>query len=89
MPSQHANPLLGWHPPAELSAWARAEAQRRGISLSVVLTEALAAYRDSMRQRDDVFAPGPEIRDAAGVITGCKGLRSVASYAGDNSTTAP
>lgn len=45
MPSQHRNPLLGWRPPAELSAWARAEAGRRGVDLSVVLTEALAEKR--------------------------------------------
>lgn len=45
MPSQHRNPLLGWRPPAELSAWARAEASRRGVDLSVVLTEALAEKR--------------------------------------------
>ena len=43
MPNQHKTPMLGWHPPAELSAWARAEAERRGVALSVILTEALAA----------------------------------------------
>lgn len=37
--------MLGWHPPAELSAWARAEAERRNTPLSVILTEALAEYR--------------------------------------------
>ncbi len=45
MPSQHKNPMLGWRPPAELSAWARAEARRRGVDLKVILDEALAAYR--------------------------------------------
>jgi hypothetical protein len=47
MPSQHKNPLLGWRPPAELSAWARAEAKRRGGSdaLSALLTEALESYK--------------------------------------------
>jgi GIY-YIG catalytic domain len=38
-------PLLAWHPPAELSAWVRAEAKRRGVPLSVILTEALETYR--------------------------------------------
>jgi hypothetical protein len=46
MPGRNKNPLLGWHPPAELSAWVRAEAERRGVPLSVILTEALTAYRD-------------------------------------------
>lgn len=45
MPNQHKTPMLGWHPPAELSAWARAEAERRGVPLKVILNEALAEYR--------------------------------------------
>jgi hypothetical protein len=31
-----------------LSAWARAEAERRDVALKVILDEALAAYRASM-----------------------------------------
>ncbi len=46
MPNKHKTPLLGWHAPAELAAWARAEAQRRGVPLKVVLDEALAEYRE-------------------------------------------
>lgn len=46
MPGKNKYPLLGWHPPADLAAWARAEAARRGVPLAAVLTEALAAYRD-------------------------------------------
>jgi hypothetical protein len=46
MTDKHKSPLLGWHPPAELGAWARAEAKRRDVPLSVVLSEALADYRD-------------------------------------------
>ena len=44
----HKTPLLGWHPPAGLAAWARAEAQRRGGrgALSDLLTEALLVYKD-------------------------------------------
>ena len=45
MASRNKAPLLGWHPPAELSAWVRAEAERRGVKISVVLNEALAAYK--------------------------------------------
>jgi hypothetical protein len=41
MPGKNKTPLLGWHPPAELSAWVRAEAQRRGVSISAVLNEAV------------------------------------------------
>jgi hypothetical protein len=41
----HKNPFLGWNPPAEDSAWARAEAERRGVALSTILTEALGEYR--------------------------------------------
>jgi hypothetical protein len=46
MPSKHKSPLVGWHPPADLAAWARAEAERRGVPLSQILTEALAEKRD-------------------------------------------
>lgn len=42
-------PLLGWHPPAELSAWVRAEARRRGVNMSVILTEAIRNLRDAVR----------------------------------------
>jgi hypothetical protein len=44
---EHKNPTLCWHPPAELSGWARAEAERRGGrgALSDLLTEALTEYR--------------------------------------------
>lgn len=56
MPGKNASPLLGWHPPAELSAWVRAEAQRRGVRLSVVLNEALAEYRD--RHEEALAASG-------------------------------
>ena len=48
MTGKNRNPMLGWHPPAELSAWARAEAQRRGVRLSVILTEALSRLRSSL-----------------------------------------
>lgn len=41
MPGKNKNPMLGWHPPAELSAWVRDEAQRRGVPISTILTEAI------------------------------------------------
>ncbi len=48
MPSKHKTPLLGWHPKsAGLAAWARAEAERRGVPLARILDEALEAYRDA------------------------------------------
>jgi hypothetical protein len=42
---KNKHPFLGWHPPTELGVWARAEADRRGVSLSVILTEALSNLR--------------------------------------------
>src|SRR5215469_5084104 len=50
VPGKNKNPMLGWHPPAELSAWVRAEAERRGVTVSVILNEALEAYRRSVEQ---------------------------------------
>lgn len=44
MPGKNKTPLLGWHPPAELSAWVRAEAQERGVPISVILNEAVNTY---------------------------------------------
>ena len=43
MAGKNKNPILGWHPPAELSARAREVAERRGGrgALSDLLTEAL------------------------------------------------
>ena len=52
MPSQHKNPTLCWHPPAELSAWARAEAERRDVALKVILDEALSRYHKQVEQQD-------------------------------------
>ena len=48
MPGKNKNPMLGWHPPAELSAWVRAEAARRGVTVSVILNEAVREYRDML-----------------------------------------
>jgi hypothetical protein len=47
MPSKHKTPLLGWHPPAELSAWARDEAARLGVPLARILNAAVEAYREA------------------------------------------
>lgn len=59
MPNKHKNPTLCWHPPAELSAWARAEAERRGVHLKVILDEALEAYRASIMTAQDQQPPVP------------------------------
>jgi len=48
MTGKNRHPLIGGHVPAELGAWARAEAARRGVPLVVILTEALEAYRASV-----------------------------------------
>lgn len=49
MHGEHKTPLLGWHPSsAEDAAWIRAEAERRGVKVSALLNEALAAYRASV-----------------------------------------
>lgn len=45
MPGKNKTPLLGWHPPAELSAWVRSEAKRRGVTIAQVLNEAVAAAK--------------------------------------------
>jgi hypothetical protein len=45
MPGKNKNPMLGWHPPAELSAWVRDEATRRGVTVSTVLNEAIEKLR--------------------------------------------
>jgi len=52
---KNKTPLLGWHPPAELAAWARAEAERRGGkgALSALLTEALTEKRARTENEDE------------------------------------
>lgn len=42
---RHKARLLGWHPPADLAEWVRAEAERQGRRVSDLLTEALGEYR--------------------------------------------
>ena len=61
MTDRHKAPGLSWHPPGELGAWARTEAQRRGVRLSALLTEALTAYRKtSERKQRAVMTAGKE-----------------------------
>jgi hypothetical protein len=45
MTGKNRYPTVGWHPPAELADWVRAEAKRRGVSLSDILNEALTEKR--------------------------------------------
>jgi hypothetical protein len=47
MVGKNKNPMLGWHPPPELAAWVRAEAQRRSVPLSVVLNEAITQAKQA------------------------------------------
>jgi len=54
MPDRHKAPMLGWHPPAGLSAWVRAEAQRRGVTVSVILNEAVRLLRSAEAARTGV-----------------------------------
>ena len=46
MPGKNKTPLLGWHPPAGLSRWVRAEAKRRGITLTE--DQIIARYKEAM-----------------------------------------
>jgi hypothetical protein len=51
MPNQHKVKALSWHPEsAELAAWARSEAERRGVALKVILDEALTRYREQAEE---------------------------------------
>jgi hypothetical protein len=50
MPGKNKNPMLGWHPPAGLSAWVRAEAEQRDVTVSMVLTEAIMWYRAQLEK---------------------------------------
>jgi len=52
MPNQHKTPLLGWHPPADLGAWLRDQAKRRGVALKVILNEAAALYREHTEKEE-------------------------------------
>lgn len=60
MPNKHKNPFLGWNPPAEDSAWARAEAERRGVPLARILDEALSHYRAAAEQKTSATTEGAE-----------------------------
>lgn len=44
MPGKNKTPLLGWHPPAELSARIRAEAERQEKTLTALLNEMAERY---------------------------------------------
>jgi hypothetical protein len=49
MPGKNKYPLIGAHlEDADLVAWVRDEATRRGTTIKEILTEALSAYRASM-----------------------------------------
>ena len=58
MTGKNKTPLLGWHPPAELSAWVRKEAAAREISISALLNEIVQAYIDAPRIAERVYQYG-------------------------------
>jgi len=64
MPGKHKTPMLGWFPPAELSAWVRGEAARREVPFSVILTEAVAAKKAAEEAE--------RLCDASGVTDGAR-----------------
>lgn len=48
MTGKNATPLIGWHSAdPTLKPWIREEAQRRGITDTALLDEALAEYREN------------------------------------------
>lgn len=49
MVGKNKTPLLGWHASAEVSAWVRAEAQRRGVPIAVILEEIAQAAMSAAR----------------------------------------
>ncbi len=50
MPGKNKTPLLGWHASAELAEWVRAEAQRRGVTITTVLEQIVQAAKDKGEQ---------------------------------------
>ena len=84
MPSRHKSPLIGWHPPADLSAWIRAEAERREVTVSVILNEAVEAKRAAESKSDawgepELSRPCPTCSAPAG--EDCRGFGYCASRA--------
>jgi hypothetical protein len=51
MAGKNKNPMLGWHPPAELAAWVRGEAERRDVPITVILNEAITAAKQASESR--------------------------------------
>jgi hypothetical protein len=62
MAGKNLNPMLGWHPPPELAAWVRAEAQRRNVPLSTVLNEAITQAKQAAKEgwtMEEQYGPAP------------------------------
>lgn len=66
MPNKHKTPMLGWHPPAELSEWVKAEAKRRGVPYRVLLDEALSDLRTKLTEQGHKQARGHMGENRAG-----------------------
>jgi len=84
MPGRNKTPLLGWHPPAELAAWARTEAKRRGVPLARILDAALREYRERAKdaERAERTQPSPATNPLAVTADGSPtmaDLKAVAS----------
>jgi hypothetical protein len=62
------NPLLGWHPPAELSQWVRGYAATFGLSLSDALTECVEGARNSREGGPITIMRGQEAHANRGAV---------------------
>ncbi len=47
MPDRHKTPVLGWRAPSDLATWLRAEAKRQSITITALITEAVARFREA------------------------------------------
>jgi hypothetical protein len=48
MPGRNKSPLLGWHPPAELAEWVRAEAEANETTVTMILNTILYCAKDGV-----------------------------------------
>jgi hypothetical protein len=64
MVGKHLGTYIGFWADPEDAKWAEAEAERRGLSKSRILAEALSEYRDSRTGPEDQRAPVDELPGA-------------------------
>ena len=70
MPGKNKTPLLGWHPrDPRVAPWIRAEAERRGVTVSTILNEMAEAYyarhKETAGARVVMHAPAPVAQELA------------------------